>query len=618
LDCQLYGLNPMGHHLTSLVFHVINTVLLFLLLQNLTTGLWASAFVALLFGIHPMHVESVAWVSERKDMLSGFFFLLTLLAYAQYVELVKSQSRKCWLVYALTLLFFALGLMSKPMLVTVPCVLLLLDYWPLGRFQLPFKSQSFAVYRRLLLEKVPFFLLTALSCWVTILAQTQALKPASDFPLDARLAHVPVAYAWYLFKLVWPVDHSIYYILHVNHAIEKVIGALLVLCFATGILVWQARRHPYLVFGWLWFLVMLVPVAGFVQAGNQAYAERYTYLPYIGLFILCAWGIPAFLGKRPLTKPLLWCAAIFILPVCCKLTVAQVRVWNKAETLFKQAVDEDNHNEKAWILYGLQFNHTGNPDRAIECLRQALSINPGNIEAWNNLGRVLVIKGKYDEARGAFETALMGGELKPVIYKNLADLFIKTGKTREAITNLECSLELQPDQPAVVLLLGNTYVADHQLDKAASAYENAIRLLGDNAEAEMGLAMIHGEAGRNAEAIAHYRRVLVIEPDSANALNNLAWLLATAADPGLRNGDEAVRLAERACKLTHNEQAFFIGTLATAYAEAGNYDAAVNAAQKARDVALAHGQKEVAASNERLMETYKSGRAFHEAAHPAP
>jgi Tfp pilus assembly protein PilF len=648
-DCQLYGLDPMGHHLTSLVFHVINTMLLFLLLQNLTAGLWASAFVALLFGIHPMHVESVAWVSERKDMLSGFFFLLTLLAYVRYAQCVTGDrwqvtrtaattrapdsSRVARLpaealakaghpsrFYWLALVFFALGLMSKPMLVTVPCVLLLLDYWPLRR--VTGDSWRVTEWKKLVLEKIPFFILTALSCWVTILAQTQALKPASDFPLAARLAHVPVAYAWYLFKLVWPVEHSIYYILDVNQASGKVIGALLLLCFVTGILVWQARRHPYLIFGWLWFLVMLVPVAGFVQAGNQAYAEHYTYLPYIGLFILFAWGIPALLGKRPLSKPLLWGAAIFISAVCCKLTIAQVHVWKKAETLFKQAVDEDDHNEKAWILYGLQFNHIGNPDRAIECLRQAISIKPGSMEAWYNLGRLLVIKGKYDEAQSAFETALVDGrQQRPLIYKSLADLFLKTGKTREAITNFEYSLELQPDQPEANFLLGKAYLADHQLEKAAGEFEKAIRLYRDNPEAELGLAMIYGSKGRDSDAIVHYRRVIELETNSVtalNALNNLAWMLATDSDPRLRNGGEAVRLARHACELTRYEQAFLIGTLAAAYAEAGRFNDAVITAQKARDVALAHGQKEVAASNERLMETYKSGRAFHEEAHPAP
>jgi tetratricopeptide (TPR) repeat protein len=619
LDCQIYGLNAAGHHLTSLTFHIANTVLLFLLLQNLTARLWPSAFVALLFALHPMHVESVAWVAERKDVLSGFFFLLTLLAYGRYVELVRIKSRRRWRVYGFTLFCFALGLMSKPMLVTLPCVLLLLDYWPLRRCELPFQSQPSVIYCRLIFEKTPFFLLTAIACWITMSAQTFAIASVTYFPLTARLAHVPVAYAWYVFKLVWPVEHSLYYILHINHPAGEVAGTLLVLGCATGLFIWQARRHPYLIVGWLWFLVMLVPVVGIVQAGNQAYAERYTYLPYIGLCLCIAWGVPELFARWSLPKPLLWCAAIFILLACGKLTVAQVHVWKRADTLFQQAVDLDNKNEVAWALSGLSFNHNGNTDRAIECLRQAIAINPLYHEAWYYLGRMLVIKGKYDEAQGAFETALVDGrQQKPLIHKSLGDLFIRIGKTKEAITNLEESLALQPDQPEVNTMLGKAYLAEHQTDLATSAFEKALRLYRDDPEAEMGLAMLCGEAGQNAEAMVHYRRVIEIEPNSENALNNLAWLLATTPDARLRNGPEAVRFAERACKLTHDEQAFFIGTLAAAYAEAGKFEQAVATAQRAYDVALAHGQKAVAVNNQHLMESYKSGQAFHGEATPKP
>ena len=635
LDCQLFGLQPMGHHLVNVFFHTLNTVLLFLLLQNLTTRMWASAFVALLFGLHPMHVESVAWVAERKDVLSGFFFLLTLLCYARAVtsgrcqvasdQLQVAGKRPAWslitghgsLFYWLALLCFALGLMSKPMLVTVPGVLLLLDFWPLGRMQkAKWKMQNL---KPLLLEKIPFGILSLASCWITLLAQAHAIRPAADFPLAARLAHMPVAYTWYLFKLIWPVDHSIYYLLHVGHVGAKVTGAVALLGLATIVFIRQARQHPGWIFGWLWFLVMLVPVAGFVQAGSQAYAERYTYLPAIGIFIILAWGVSECLAKQPWHRRVIGIAALVASVACFKLTADQVHVWKSAETLFKQAVDEDANNEVAWGLYGKQFNHSGNTDRAIECLRQATAINPFFYEAWNDLGRMLVIKGRYAEAGSAIEKALANSrEPHPEIYNNLASLLIKTGKTREAITNLEYSLELRPDQAEIDTLLGKTYLTDHQLDRAREVFEKAIRLYPDNAEAEMGLAMIHGEAGHNAEAMAHYHRVIDIETNSASALNNLAWLLATSADPGLRNGEEAVRLALRACELTKYEQAFFIGTLAAAYAEAGRFTEAVKTAQKARSVALAQGQKEVAANNERLLKIYESGRAYHEEARPAP
>src|ERR1700722_17819843 len=229
LDCRLYGLDPAGPHLTNLAFHIINTLLLFLLLENLTSKLWPSAFVALLFAIHPMHVESVAWISERKDVLSTFFFLLTLLAYARYVELAGAKKRLSWVIYGLALLLFALGLLAKPMLVTLPCILCLLDFWPLRRIQGSLASQPKGLLYRLLIEKIPFLLLAALSCWITFIAQkaTGAVKPQADFSLSQRFDHVPLSYAWYVFKLFWPVNLSIYYPLRISDSSLNAILALL-------------------------------------------------------------------------------------------------------------------------------------------------------------------------------------------------------------------------------------------------------------------------------------------------------------------------------------------------------------------------------------------------------
>ena len=623
LDGQLYRAKPMGHHLTNLAFHIANTVLLFMLLVNLTGRLWAAAWVALLFGVHPMHVESVAWIAERKDVLCGFFFLLTLLAYARYVELVKSPGRKCWPVHGLTLLLFALGLMSKPMVVTLPCILLLLDFWPFQRFKRD--DLRWAVLKPLLVEKVPFFVLSALSCWVTMKAQAAAMNSGANCPLATRLAHLPVSFAWYLFKLVWPVDHSIYYMMHGPDSFETVLGALVVLGLVSGLVLWQGRRRPFLMVGWLWFVVMLVPVVGVVQVGSQAYADRYSYLPYIGLFIMLAWGLPAWLEARRWPKVLLWLPAVATVAVCCQMTVAQVHVWHTAESLFKQSVDQDNQNEEAWILYGLAYNHAGNPDGALDCLHHALAINPGNAESYEFLGRLLAARERYDESHAAFENALRLAEqgLSPAGYKYLgariqkdqADMYLKAGQTHEAIASLEASVDLQPAQPLVQIVLGKTYLEDNQVAKAETAFKSGIELLGlevVSVEAEMGLATIDGSRGNNAGAMAHYRRVLSLDTNMPSALNNLAWMLATTADPGLRNGKEAVQLAERACKVTKYGEPFYIGTLAAAQAEAGDFDAAMISAQKAHDIALAHGLNAVAAKNEELMKLYQSGHPYHE------
>ncbi|HXC35376.1 MAG TPA: hypothetical protein VNV43_05840, partial [Candidatus Acidoferrales bacterium] len=294
LDCQFFALDPAGPHLTNLAFHIANTVLLFLLLQNLTGRLWAAAFVATLFGIHPMHVESVGWVAERKDVLSAFFFLLTLLAYARYVELSQPtvtgqtvpavikwkrpfRGRKSWVIYGLTLFFFALGLMAKSMIVTLPFILLLLDFWPLQRAASKwgeggrFKALTF---QRLLIEKIPFFILAAATCVVTYIAQNSggAVKPELEYSLSDRLIHLPVSYAWYIWKLFWPVNLSVFYLLRPGQdSIAEMLPALLLLLVVTSLALAGARKLPFIIVGWFWFLGMLVPVIGLVQVGNQAY-----------------------------------------------------------------------------------------------------------------------------------------------------------------------------------------------------------------------------------------------------------------------------------------------------------------------------------------------------------
>jgi len=623
IDCRLYGLDPAGPHSTNLVFHVANTVLLFFLLQSLTAKLWPSAFVSLLFAIHPMHVESVAWVSERKDVLSAFFFLLTLLAYARYAELVKEQKRVRWLVYGLALLLFALGLMAKPMLVTLPCVLCLLDFWPLARFQLPLKNQSRSVLRRLAVEKIPFILLAATSCWITFAAQnaTGAVKPEADFPLATRLEHIPVAYSWYVLKFVWPSNLSVFYLLKLDQSMDAVAGAVLLLVVITAFAFMLARKQPWLLVGWLWFVGMLVPVLGLVQVGNQAYADRYSYLPFIGLFIGLAWGITALLAKWPRCKLAVLAGAILVSGACGKLSRDQVHAWKDSQTLFGRALELDPENEEAWALMGLDFMYQGNTDKAIDCMRRATAINDKFNWAWHDLGEFLVYKKDYAGAEHAFQMALSStwfdGDKKN-IYAELGDLLMTTGRYVEAIPDFQNALALAPDQPEIQTELGQCFIRNQQPDQASIAFQNAIRLQPGNAAAHLGLAMTLESTGNNAEAIAHYRKVVELQTNSIIALNNLAWLLATAADARLRNGKDAVPLAEHACQLTQNQQAFLIGTLAAAYAEAGRFDDATATAQKAHDAALASGQKEIADRNEQLMKLYKSGRAFHMNSQTAP
>ncbi|MGA9451350.1 MAG: tetratricopeptide repeat protein, partial [Verrucomicrobiia bacterium] len=601
LDCQLYGLDPAGHHLTSLAFHVANTLLLFLLLGNLTARLWPGAFVALLFGLHPMHVESVAWVAERKDVLSAFFFMLTLLCYAKAVrgdppsqrfsaagdEPVTStaaarspvvsrvtchRSRFYWLA----LLLFALGLMAKPMLVTLPCLLCLLDYWPLGRFQFPLRSQSISIFRLLALEKIPFFVLTAAFCGITFIAQYQfSVQPLTEVPVAVRLAHTPVAYAWYVLKLFWPANLSIFYPLRPSQPLE-VVGALVLIAILTWLACRLRRDQPYFLVGWFWFLVMLLPVSGLIQVGNQAYADRYTYLPYIGLFIILAWGLPALLTQWRYRKIFLSASALLVAAACFSLTVGQVRLWRDTQTLFGRAVALDQDNQVAWCALGVEWVLGGNTDQAINCFRRATAIDAKYYMAWNNLGRALYDKREFKEALSAYQMAVQCAPKFPpsrgAVYYNLGGLYLATGRFADAIANFQKALTLIPGQPEIYKDLGSAFARNHQPDQAIIQFQNAFRLQPGDAGAELTLAQTLSDSGQNSDAINHLYQVLALDPDSVTALNNLAWLLATAPEAALRDGNEAVRLAEHACQLTGYKEALLIGTLAAAYAEAGRYD----------------------------------------------
>jgi Flp pilus assembly protein TadD len=625
LDCKFYALDPAGPHLTNVAFHVANTVLLFLLLQNVTSKIWRSAFVAMLFGLHPMHVESVAWVAERKDVLSTFFFLLTLLAYARYAELALKKKPVRWGAYGLALLLFALGLMAKPMLVTLPGILCLLDLWPLKRFMLPLKSEQKPVLYRLVVEKIPFILLSMLSCWVTFFVQksTGAVIPAEQLPLGQRLEHLPFSYGWYMLKIFWPAHLSIFYPAKVNEpGLELLLASLLVLG-ATVLAFWRIRKEPYFFVGWFWFLGTLVPVIGIVQVGNQAYADRYTYIPYIGLFISLAWGVAELFAKWPAPRRMavLWTAGLLLMAACFWRTVVEVHYWRDGQALFKRAVALDPGNSMAWALLGLEYEAHGNNNQATDCMKQATTLDDHFNWAWHDLGHMLVIKGDYASAIHAFQMSLaytLYAPFKKDIYNNLGDAYLMTGDYNGAISNYQNSLQFSANQPDIQIKLGQSFAHNNQPDQAIAAFQKAVVFQPDNTEAHLNLAILLESTGRDSEAIEQYQKIIELEPDAVIVLNNLAWLLATDSDARLRNGSEAISLAEHACELTHFQEPLFIGTLAAAYAEAGRFNEAVDSAGKARDVALAHGEQRIADQNRHLLELYKTGHPFHMDAQTRP
>jgi tetratricopeptide (TPR) repeat protein len=622
LDCQLFGLNSAACHWVNLVFHIANTILLFLLVYNWVARLWPAAFLALLFALHPMHVESVAWAAERKDVLSAFFCMLALLCYAKYVVSnrgkVTSPAGISSLItfhrslfYWLALLFFTLGLMAKSMLVTLPFVLLLLDYWPLQRF-------SPSTIKPLLLEKIPFFLLAGLFSCVNALAANVAgaVKPAFQYSLVEKLAHVPVSYVWYLLKFFWPVNLSVFYPLRMDDTILEASLALLFLLVLTALTLAAARKYPFLLVGWFWFVGTLVPVIGFVQAGDQAYANRFTYLPYIGLFIIIAWGIPELLAKVPSRPLILWAGAMFVIAACFWRTAEEVQFWKDGPTLFKRAIALDPKDPLVWMYLGGENSNRGDYDAAIADMSRAVALDQHAYLAWHELGKLFAHQGNFAPAENAYQAALPDTWFKGdriEIYNDLGDAFASGGQYDQAIAAYQDALALSAGQPYTQAKIGQCFLQKQAPDQAAAAFQAAIDLQPDNAPAQIGLATILQGTGRNSEAVIHYRKALETDTNSVMGLNNLAWILATDSDPALRNGQEAIALADRACRLTQYDQAMLIGTLAAAYAEVGRFDDAVTTAQKARDVALAHGQQDLAGRNSELLKVYQSHHPFHQA-----
>jgi protein O-mannosyl-transferase len=465
LDCQWFGLNPRGHHLTSLLFHAVNTILIFLVLEGMTGARGRSFFVAAMFGLHPTHVESVAWVSERKDVLSTLFWMLTLWAYARYAQgrsraegrgpgaesgnralvsrplgAAKRSEDGSTFDYCLALLFFALGLMSKPMLVTLPFVLLLLDFWPLNRFQIngPVK---------LVAEKVPFYLFSAAVCIITIPAQKAAagVRTMADFPLMVRLENIPVSYCRYLGKLFWPVNLPFFYP-HPGHwPPVAVLGAALLL-LGIFICAWMTRHdHPYFLVGWCWFVGTLVPVIGLLQVGFQSMANRYTYVPFIGIFLALAWGAQALTQHWRHRFFVLFTLATAAILICIPVTRVQIGYWKDSEILFQYASVVIKNNWEAHARLGLVLSKEGRLNEAISQYREALRLKPDDADAHYDLANALYRKGLWDEAISEYREDLKLSPDDPEGHNNLGAVLFRKGNVNEAINQFQEALRLKPD-----------------------------------------------------------------------------------------------------------------------------------------------------------------------------
>jgi Tfp pilus assembly protein PilF len=648
LDWQLYGSKAGGHHLTNVGLHTATAILLFLVLRWMTATLWRSALVAALFAIHPLGVESVAWVTERKDILSGLFFMLTLWAYTGYVRRPKPFA---W--YAATLLFAALGLMSKPMLVTLPFVLLLLDYWPLQRF-------NPSAVRPLLVEKIPFFLLSATTCIVTVAMQqkTGAVKTLATVPLSIRIENVFVSYARYPGKIFWPDNLAVLYPRHGQWPVLFVVlSASLFLTICTAAIAFR-KKFPFAFTGWFWFAGMLVPVIGLVQVGEQAMADRYVYLPQIGLYLLVAWlmaGLTRQLPHRPLIPGSL---SATILAFLIFRAHAQASCWQNSETLwthtlactsgnliahynygnallqkgdvndaineYKEALKVDSHNAVARNNLGTALLQKGQADEAIGQYKQAIQDDPGYILAHINLGNQLLSEGQVDEAIAQYREALKIDPHDPAALHNLGNTLLQKGEVDEAIFQYREEIKINPDYALAYYNLGNALAQKGQVDEAISQYQEALKLDPGYALAHANFGNVLYQKGKMDEAIDQYHQALKIDPGDAAVHNNLAaallqngrvneagvqfeaalkihpqnvdyqnalahavWMLATSMD--IQNGSNTMALALGANQLTSDANPVILRVLAAAYAQSGHFSEAIEVAQ--RGLALARQQK---------------------------
>ncbi|GFE62149.1 tetratricopeptide repeat protein [Geobacter sp. AOG2] len=481
-DVELYGMNPRGHHLTNVIIHAISTLLVLLLLLRSTGALWPSAFVAVLFALHPLHVESVAWVAERKDVLSAFFWFLTLLIYGEF-----AAKRKLGL-YFLALFTFILGLMSKPMLVTLPVVMLLLDFWPLNRLHREGEPGLRLLSGRVLAlvkEKIPFFICSFLSAAVTIYAQSKggAVKGLTEVPFQLRIENVPIAYVTYIGKIFWPHNLAMLYPLPQSIPLWHVISSLFFLLLVSGVTIRAARTYPYLAVGWFWFLVTLVPVIGLVQVGLQAMADRYMYIPLTGIGIMVAWGVRESTKSLPHREGVLALLAATVIIASAAVTFHQIGFWRDSITLYRHTLQVTTDNYIIHDNLGLSLERAGNLDAAIREYEEALRINPFYQRSLANLGLALARKGNLDAAIGKYQEALQINPNYNVVHNNLGLALARKGNLDAAIGEYHEALRINPDYVEAHNNLGVALARKGDLDAAIGEFREALRTSPDNMEA---------------------------------------------------------------------------------------------------------------------------------------
>lgn len=551
VDSEIFGSNPGGYHLTNLLLHIASTVLLFLLLERMTKAQWRGAFVAALFALHPLHVESVAWIAERKDVLSGFFWMLSMWVYVRYTERPDA-------IRYMTLFFvFILGLMAKPMLVTLPCVFLLMDVWPLGRVRWSglLKEHSEAVgtmgtvhvsFYRLIGEKLPMLCAAVAVGVVTIVSEDRfgALHSLETIPLDLRAANVFISYVWYIGKTFLPLNLAAYYTFPSQWPLWQAVGAFIFLLSIFAIVITLAAKHPYLAFGWFWYVGTLVPVIGIIKVGSYSVADRFTYIPLIGIFIMVAWGAHELLKNVPLREKILSGAGGIIVVALMVFSSLQVQYWRNTTMLFQHALDVTKNNTVMHYFMGNFLFREGNVDQAIRHYREALKIKPDFDDGHDKLGRALSYKGLHAEAIQHYQQAIRINPAKADFHYHLACSLEHLGKMDEASLVYHAALRVNPRYAEAHNNLGVIALRRKDIDMAIRHFQDALKINEKYAGAHYNLGSALAQKGFTLEAMHHFEMALRIEPNFARAHYALGEILLKKGeyDKAIAHFSEAVRI----------------------------------------------------------------------------
>ena len=608
LDAELFGMSPRGFHLTNLLLHAANAVLVFLVFARMTGAVGASAFVAAVFAVHPLHVESVAWAAARKDVLSGFFALLALLAYARYASAPRPGG-----AYAAVIAALVLGLMAKPILVTLPFLMLLLDEWPLARLRSPESPSTWerGRVRRALAEKLPLFALVVAASAVTTVAQHSGgtVQSLEVYPLDVRVENALVAGVRYVAKALWPSGLAVFYP-HPGRAlpVAQVAGATLLLAAVSVGVLGALRRRPYLGVGWLWFAVGLLPVIGLVQVGQAAMADRYTYLPLIGLALMAAWGAREAAARRRARQRAAAVLGAAVVVALALVTAQQVRTWRSSVTLLEHALRVTELNHVAHTNLGLALAGDDRLDEAAAHLLAAIRITPSAPIANGLLAEVRVQQGRFGDARRRYGAALRSEPEKVRWLAGLANVLLQLEQFDRAESKFRAALAIEPSAAGLHAGLGLVLLQRGEDEAAIASFEEALRLEPGRAPAHGQLGRALQRAGRDAEAVAAYRNALRLGAREPVFLNNLAWLLATS-EPTLAGGaEEALAFAREAVEATRRESPSVLDTLAVAYAAAGRTGDALRTGREALALAEAQGDAALAEEIRERIEGYAPAR----------